>query len=194
MTDDTNRLAKTLSDRGYAALLGQHPDGALVEAIKAEPDIAARLADIVNDRAIAWQARFIASEFLFRYVDMVLQNGCDRAGLQDSYFQALRHNYTGNGVDWGFGTGPDDIGILGRMVIGWGKDSAAFAPGLDDEGHLTMNFPSRTPLHFRPPYRVKDFAALILAKARGAAIDLAGSPEDRDRAIAGLKKALAANG
>jgi hypothetical protein len=54
-----------------------------------------------------------------------------------------------------------------------------------------MNFSWRIPLHFHPPYRVKDFAALIIAKADGLAIDLAGSSADRDKAIAKLKQMIA---
>jgi hypothetical protein len=191
--EDAHQFAASLARHGYAPLLGPNPDQALVESINREPDIARRLAAIINNRDLAWQARFIASEFLFRRVDMVLQSGCDRGSLVESYFQALRHNYTGNGVDWGFGQSASDIGVLSRMVIGWGREVDAFKPGLDDDAVVTMmNFFERTPPHFRPPYRVKDFAALIIAKAHSVAIDLSGSPEVRDRAVAELKKIIAA--
>ena len=186
MNEYTDHLEKILTDCGYAALLGENPDRPKLESIKSEADIALRLQGIVNNRSSSWQARFMASEFLYRYVDMTLHSQCDRASLQDSYFQALRHNYTGNGVDWGFGKGPNDIGILGLMVVDWGKDVEAFRFGLDDERLLTMNFFGRTPAYFRPPYRVKDFSALILGRAHGLVVDLTGSPEDRDRAIASL--------
>lgn len=190
MAKDTERLAKRLTDDGYAALLGENPDPLMVDSIKSEPDLALNLQSIVNNRNIVWQARFMASEFLFRYVDMTLQSHCDRASLQDSYFQALRHNYTGNGVDWGFGKGANDLGVLAHMVISWGRDIEAFKIGFEDDHPVTMNFFWRTPPHFRPPYRVKDFAALILAKAYGSEIELAGSPEDRDRAISGLERTV----
>jgi hypothetical protein len=190
MNENQKRLAQRLAEYGYAKLLGDSTDRLLVESLIREPEIGPNLQGIVNDRSNSWQSRFLASEFLFRYVDMTLQSQCDCTSLQDSYFQALRHNYTGNGVDWGFGKGTDDFGTLGLMVASWGKDLEAFRTGLDDDHPITMNFFWRTPPHFHPPYRVKDFAALILARAHGSAIDLAGSPEDRDRAIAELKQMM----
>jgi hypothetical protein len=183
-----NSLATRLTDLGYTALLSEYPDRLQVESIKREPDIAIRLLGIVNNRNIAWQARFMASEFLFRHVDMTLHSQYDRAGLQGSYFQALHHDYTGNGIDWGFGKDANDLGVLGRMVIRIGGDLQAFRLGLDDGQPVTMIFFWRTPFHYCPPYRVKDFAALIIAKANGWTMDLAGSPNDRDRAIAKLKQ------
>lgn len=190
MTGDTDRLTERLTDYGYAALLGGTADQRLLASVTSEPDIAPRLQRIVNDRSAAWQARFMASELLFRHVDMRLHGQSDRASLQDAYFQALRHNYTGNGADWGFGQGPDDVGVLGRMVIGWGGRLEPFGLGLDDDHVVTMSLPWGTPPHFQPPYRVKDFAALLVAKTRGVPVDLAGTPGQRDRAIAGLKRRL----
>src|SRR5262245_41017145 len=120
MIDDTDRLAQRLTAHGYAALLGEAPDPRLIAAVTSEPDIAPRLQRIVDDRRASWQARLMASELLFRHVDMRLHAQSDRASLLEAYFQALRHNYTGNGADWGFRSGPDDVGVLGRMVIGGG--------------------------------------------------------------------------
>ncbi len=137
MNEDHNQLAQRLTEHGYAALLGEYPNQPLVESLKAEPDIAPRLLGIVNDPQAPWEARFLAAEFLFRHVDMTLSSRFDRASLQESYFEALRHNYTGNGVDWGFKKGPDDIGPLGHAVVSWGKESKAFARGLDDDGIVT---------------------------------------------------------
>jgi hypothetical protein len=194
MTESAHELADRLVGAGYAALLGAYPDLALAESLRNEPGIAFRLRDIVDDRRNPWQARFLASEFLFRHVEMLLQRGCDRASLQDGYFQALRHNYTGNAADWGFAKGPNDLGVLGRMVSGWGPDVRAFTAGLDDGTPLVMSFCWHTPSHFSPPYRVKDFAALIVAASRNMTLDLTGPPEERDKTIAGLKTALAAEG
>lgn len=191
MAEDTDHLAKRLTEHGYAALLGEHPDQFLVESIKSEPDIAPKLQGIINNRNTSWQARFIASEFLFRHVDMRLHHQCDRAKIEDSYFQAMHHNYTGNGVDWGFGKDPNDLGILGHAVLSWSGSLKPFRLSLDDDQPVTMNFSWRIPLHFHPPYRVKDFAALIITKADGLAVDLAGSPTDRDKAITKLKQMLA---
>lgn len=191
MTDDASRLADRLTDLGYAALLGESPDLRSIESIRAEPEIGPRLAGIVDNRTRSWQARFLASEFLFRYVDMTLQDRCDHASLAESYFEALRHNYTGNGVDWGFGRSADDLGVLGRMVASWGAEGAgAFEAGLDDDSPVRTSFFWREPPHARPPYRVKDFAALVVAEAKGLEIDLAGPPGDRDRAISELKRTL----
>src|SRR5688572_32609241 len=107
MNEETERLAKRLTGHGHAALLGAQAEPALVEALAAEPNIAHRLLSVVNDPHAAWEARFLAAEFLFRQVEMTLHSRFERAGLQESYFQALRHNYTGNGADWGFRQGPD---------------------------------------------------------------------------------------
>jgi len=191
MSESMNGLAKRLTEDGYAALFGNSADQALIESIKGEPNVSRKLQDIINDRSISWQARFLASEFLFRYVDMIAHQSCDRESLEESYLQALRHNYTGNGVDWAFEDGPNDIGVLGRMVISWGEDHVeTLRSALDDDSHVGMSFFWRIPPHFNPPYRVKDFAALIVARTHGLEIDLAGSPADRDRAIAQLEQTM----
>lgn len=189
MNEETDeRLAERLTGHGYGPLLGAYPNRPLVESLKGEPDIAHRLLGVVNDQRAPWRARFLAAEFLTRHVDMTLHARFDHAGLQESYFEALRHNYTGDGVDWGFGKGPNDLGPLGHAAVRLGTE--AFVRGLDEAGVLAMNFPWGTPPHFRPPYRVKDFAALVVASARGLDPDLDGGPDERDRAIAELKRTL----
>lgn len=171
-------------DLGPTELLGETANPEAIASLGAEPDIGRRLQEIINDRSEPWQARFLASEVLFRYVDMPLQQQCDPVSLDESYFEALQHNYTRNGIDWGFGRDANDLGVLARMVLDWNHDGGVFVRGLDDDRIVTTNFPWGTPQHIQPPYRVKDFAALIVSRARGIAIDLSGTAADRDRAIA----------
>ncbi len=178
-------LAQRLVDLGPAALFGARGERAIAE-LRAQPDVARELQEIINDRSEPWQARFLASEVLFRYVDFTVQQQCDSASLDEAYFEALRHDYTRDGSDWGFGRDPNDLGVLARMVLDWNRDGGAFVRGLDDDHPVTMQFPWGTPPYFAPPYRVKDFAALIVSRARGIELDLSGSAEDRDRAIASL--------
>ncbi len=185
-------LARRLTDLGPAALLGETADRRQIESLRSEPEIARRLQSIINDRSESWQARFLASEVLYRYVDMTLQQQCDPASLDESYLEALRHNYTGNGVDWGFTQDANDLGILSRMVLDWNHDGGAFILGLDDDRIVTMNFFHGTPSHIELPYRVKDFAALIVSKARGVNIELSGTPGQRDPSIAKLRNTLSA--
>ncbi len=181
-----NELAQRLIDLGPTALLGETADQQAIASLRGEPDIARRLQNIVNDRGQPWQARFLASEVLFRYVDMILQHQCDPVSLDETYFEALQHNYTGNGVDWGFGRDANDLGVLTRMVLDWNHDGGAFVRGLDDDRVVPMIYFWGTPPHLQMPYRVKDFAALIVSTARGITLDLSGTPEERDRVIAGI--------
>lgn len=176
-----------LRDHGYAALLGDGADRSLVHAIIREPDIGPRLQRIINDRTEPWQERFLASEILFRFVELQLHRQSDPASLDEAYFEALRNNYTGNGADWGFTKDPNDPGPLARMVLDWNHDGGAFVRGLDDQRVVTTDFRWGEPPYEALPYRVKDFAALIVSRARGIDLDLSGTPGDRDRAIAGLR-------
>lgn len=185
MTDD---LPQRLVSLGSTALLGDARDERAIAELRAEPDIARRLRAVIDDRAQPWQARFLASEVLFRYVDLREQRAGDAASLDEAYFEALRHDYTGNGTDWGFGRDANDLGVLAQMVLDWNHDGGAFVRGLDDERAVTMQFPWGTPPYFEPPYRVKDFAALIVSRARGIALDLSGTSADRDRAIDALRR------
>jgi hypothetical protein len=192
LTGDPESLAARLAGLGYAPLLGPQADRTLVEALAHEPGVAARLRAVIDDPSTPWPARFLSSEFLFRHVDLTALQQCDRAKLRDAYFQALRHNTTRNGTDWGFAKGPNDLGALSRMVLDFGGGGEPFERGLADDSPVVMRFSWGTPPHFAPPYRVKDFAALIVANARRLPIDLSGPPEQRDRAIEGLAKEIAA--
>lgn len=184
----TRDLAQRLVTIGPAALLGSARDEQAIGALRAEPEIAHRLRELIDDRSSPWQARFLASEVLFRYVDLREQHACDPESLDEAYFEALRHDYTGNGTDWAFDRDANDAGVLTRMVLDWNRDGGVFVRGLDDGRAVTMQFPWGTPPHFAPPYRVKDFAALIVSRARGIELDLSGTPEERDRAIAKLTR------
>lgn len=190
MNRDIEQLAKRLEDSGYQDLLGDHPQQQQIDAIKSMPGVSHNLLSIINNAHMPWRARFLASEFLFRYVDMTHYQHCDDDTLQECYFQALRHNDTGNGVDWGFGKEPNELGVLGYMVTNRGGTVEAFKQGLSNEQEIILQFPWGLPAHYSPPYRIKDFCALIVSHSHGVPINLEGGSAERDKAIAQLKAAI----
>lgn len=185
----TGALADRLTGTGYQDLLGRAPDRRLVDALVGTPGIGPALFDVASDPTAPCEARFLASELLFRNVDMVLHAELDRRALASCYFEALVRAYAGDAADWAFEDGPNTLGILGRTSVSDGY-AAAFEAGLDDEQPLTFSFRTGIPPHFAPPYRVKDVAALIVAESRRLPLDLAGTAEDRDRAVAELRRTL----
>ena len=186
-----SELAQQLVAWGYKSLFGATPDQALINSLISTKGIKQSLTDIACGQQSNWEERFLAAEFLFQYVDMTFSQNCDKSLLGESYFQAMRHNYSGNGIDWGMEKAPNELGSLGYAAIGLGKEGgSAFRQGLDNDEILIVYFNWQIPSHFRPPYRVKDFSALILSKIYNLVINLDGEPEVRDEAIKQLKQQL----
>ncbi|HKY02987.1 MAG TPA: hypothetical protein VJM53_10595 [Burkholderiales bacterium] len=191
MSKAAERVKQHLLEAGYARLFIERVQAAIDQVRAGESDIGSLLQEVANDRETSWDARFLASEYLYRYIDMKLHAELDRDELQESYFEALRHNASGNGADWAFATGPNELGPLLRMVLDGDSQLNAFLAGLEDDTELPLYFPWRAPAHFEPPYRVKDFAALAISRVRGLGVDLSGPVDRRDEAIESLRKRLA---
>lgn len=188
---NTAEFAQRLISLGYSTLFGATPDEALINSLIATNGLKQMLIDIACGQQSNWEERFLAAEFLFQYVDMTFSQNCDRSLLGEAYFQAMKHNYSGNGIDWGMEKAPNEPGPLGYAAIGLGKEGGAvFKQGLDDDEILIVHFNWQIPSHFRPPYRVKDFSALILSKIYNLTINLDGEPEARDEVIKQLKQQL----
>lgn len=181
---NSSNLAQQLVAWGYSPLFGATQDSVLINSLVSTAGIQQRLMEIACQPESEWEERFLAAEFLFRYVDMTFSQNCDLSLLGECYFQALKHNYSGNAIDWGFEKGPNQPGPLGYAAIGLGpQGGSAFRQGLEDETILIVNFNWGTPSHFHPPYRVKDFSALILSRIYDVIIDLNGEPVTRDEVI-----------
>ena len=189
---DTGDLAERLDRSGHYRLFGLPDAPRRLHDLWGEPGAPERLLRLAADPGASWQARFLASEVIFRkQMFLVLHRRELFTSLANVYARALAENASGFMSDWGFGSDMDDPGRLGSRFVAFGLDAdAALRPLLDEAKEVTYSYPPDLPFQLRPGFRVQDFAALHLGRIHRIPLQLTKDPAQRDAEIRHLKSLL----
>ncbi len=165
----------------------------VVARVWSQPDSQARLEAIIRDRDAPMKARFLACEVLFeKHFVFVSDVGADLVAR--IYTHALVHDFTGMANSWGLLYEHDDEGPVGiRFAVIGEKAIPALSELLDDDGRsLRYAGSEEATVGNAYGFRIKDFAAFYIAKLKRRPIRFHRRPEDRDREIEALRRALRA--
>jgi hypothetical protein len=165
-----------------------------VAAVWAEPNSLDRLQAIVRDHAAPMKARFLACEVLFeKHFTFMPEVG--PAIVAEIYAYALVNNLTGMANSWGLLYAHDDAGPVGIRFVMIGDPAVPALLGLLEDPSRPLSYAGSEEATVGNAYgfRVKDFAAFYLGKIKRISVAFRDRPEDRDREISALARALRAN-
>lgn len=183
MTPDPD-VVKMLEDRDYQRLFMAMSDQA-IDDVWNRAGGAAGLDAVIGDPLVSSKARYLAAEIRFRKDPAY--RPADPVLLSRAYADALRAEVIAN--PWGM---PGEIDEpLAQHVVGLGAPAvAALAPLLSDERAISYGGSKEATAGNEYQMRVKDFAAVFIAKIRNRPLAVDVDPRRRDQAIADLRASL----
>jgi hypothetical protein len=184
MTPDPD-VVKMLEDRGYERLFLAMTDQAIDEVWNRAGG-AGGLDAVIGEPLVSSKARYLVAEIRFRKDPAYRPS--DPVLLSRAYADALRAEVMAN--PWGM-PGEEIDEPLARHVIGLGAPAvAAFAPLLSDERPISYSGSKEATAGNEYEMRVKDFAAVFIAKIRNRPLAVDVDPRKRDLEIADLRASL----
>jgi hypothetical protein len=175
-------LAARLSSLGYQGLFLRIPPEA--PRLWREPGVPAALEALAADPTAPPETRFLAAE-----VTAAEGGALPRAPaalLAEAYAAALAAARLGN--VWGLPGALDTPAARNLLSLGEAA-KAAVHPLLGDGRVVRYGGSEDATIGNAAQWRVKDFAASVIARLRGPAFDAEATPEARDAAIARLRAA-----
>ena len=193
MFENPTSLAQALIELGYVALFTAADHERRLNEIRKNASRAI-IERLVNDPVAPPLARFLASQMLLAS-DMTFLSRADLGSLSRVYVEAFLGNFTTRMSDWGFLHSNDDMGSVGSMFLVFGERSIPdLLNALNDERIVDYERPDPDFSGFDPTrlqkIRIKDFAALHISKIRNLPLVLKVRFDERDVAIASLKRQM----
>ncbi len=185
--DASASVTDTLHNLGYAALF-LRVDTTVREALWEMPGAPETCARLVLDSLADLTARLCAAEMLFHHV-VGYPAPAERATLAELYAAALVRNSAGVGNPWGI-PGESDGEMFAHVVSLGDAAIAPFRALLHDETPLAYAGSKEATFGNSYHMRVKDLAAMIIARVLNRSFVVDRHPSVRDSAITQLERDL----